>query len=223
MKTTPDRILSPDEVVAVFSRKFGSGVRESRVTERREGSAKNPSYDIWLDLDRDLLHAAVEELMLLHFPHLAVISGTDIGDVIEMNYHFSIYYGTKHGEYMVTLTVALPKDDLRVPTIADLIPGAVFSEREKQEMLGVEVVGIPDGRRLFLPEEFPEGVYPWRKDETGIRNEMVKDLWAVGRPANRPARPEIPPEEQGEVQAAEVAEAKVTAREPAPSEEERHE
>ncbi|RXE56576.1 NADH dehydrogenase [Methanoculleus taiwanensis] len=179
------------------------------MTERREGVGKRPSYDIWLDIDKSLLHAAVEELMRLHFPHLGVISGTDIGDAVELNYHFSIYYGTKHGEYMVTLTVALPKGDLTVPTIADLIPGAVFSEREKQEMLGIEVVGIPDGRRLFLPEEFPEGVYPWRKDETGIPASMVKDLWAVGRPENRPVPPKAVPEEQ--------------AAEAAPAEEERHE
>ncbi|MDN7025866.1 NADH-quinone oxidoreductase subunit C [Methanoculleus sp. FWC-SCC1] len=219
----PAKLLTPEEVVAVFAKKFGKGILESRITERCEGVGKRPSYDIWLDIDRDTLHPAVRELIAIHFPHLGVISGTDIGDAVELNYHFSIYYGTKHGEYMVTLTVALPKSDLRVATIADLIPGAVFSEREKQEMLGVEVVGIPDGRRLFLPEEFPEGVYPWRKDETGIRDGMVKDLWAVGRPANRPARPAIPPEEEGVVQAAEVAEAKVTAREPAPAEEERHE
>ena len=49
----------------------------------------------------------------------------------------------------------------------DLIPGAIFTERETQEMMGVEVVGIPDGRRLFIGEDVPEGVYPWRKDETG--------------------------------------------------------
>ncbi len=219
----PEKLLTPEEVVAVFAKKFGKGILESRITQRREGIGKRPSYDIWFDIDRDLLHDAVEELIAIHFPHLGVISGTDIGDAVELNYHFSIYYGTKHAEYMVTLTAALPKSDLRVATIADLIPGAVFSEREKQEMLGVEVVGIPDGRRLFLPEEFPEGVYPWRKDETGVPNSMVKDLWAVGRPANRPARPATPPEEEGVVQAAEKEEAKVTAREPAPSEEERHE
>jgi membrane-bound hydrogenase subunit beta len=69
------------------------------------------------------------------------------------------------------------------------MPGATFTEREKQEMLGIEVVGIPDPRRLFLPDDFPEGVYPWRKDEKGIPDSMIKNLWEVKRPRDRPAPP----------------------------------
>jgi membrane-bound hydrogenase subunit beta len=34
-------------------------------------------------------------------------------------------------------------------------------------MMGIEIVGIPDNRRLFLPDDFPQGFYPWRKDEKG--------------------------------------------------------
>ena len=98
-------------------------------------------------------------------------------------YHFYVYWGIPHEEILVTLAVALDKTDLKVPTITGIIPGALTSEREKQEMLGIEVVDIPDGRRLFLPEDFPAGVYPWRKDETGIPPDMVKDLWATGRDA----------------------------------------
>ena len=100
--------------------------------------------------------------------------------------NFFIYYGRSRGsELKVTFTVALPKDDLTVDSISDIIPGAVFSEREKQEFLGIQVVGIPDDRRLFLPDHFPEGVYPWRKDETGIPrdHELAKELWRVGRDA----------------------------------------
>lgn len=63
--------------------------------------------------------------------------------------------------------VQIPKSDPKVPTITDMIPGALFTERETQEMMGVVVENIPDQRRLFLPDDFPIGVYPWRKDETG--------------------------------------------------------
>jgi len=54
-------------------------------------------------------------------------------------------------------------------------------------MLGITVVGIPDNRGLFLPDDFPKGVYPWRKDATGIPDSMVKNLWEVRRPKGRPA------------------------------------
>ncbi len=86
---------------------------------------------------------------------------------MELIYHFTIYYGFHLEEISVGLRVTLSKKDLKIPTITDLIPGAIFPERETQEMMGVEVTDIPDGRRLFLVGDIPEGVYPWRKDETG--------------------------------------------------------
>jgi len=184
-----DAFLTPGQVAERFTARFGAGVHGTRIGERREGKKKEPNYNNWIDLERDLLKPARRVLMELDYPHLSVISGSDMGDSIRLLYHFSLYYGRVKGEYTVTFSVLLPKDDLTVPTISDLIPGAVFSEREKQEFLGVKVSGIPDGRRLFLPEDFPEGIYPWRRDGTGIPDGMVKDLWASKRPADRPAPP----------------------------------
>jgi membrane-bound hydrogenase subunit beta len=127
--------------------------------------------------------------MDIRFPHFAVIAGSDLGEEIELLYIFSVFYGTKFGEYMVTFGIRLPKTDLTIPTITDLIPGALLSEREKQEFFGITVTDIPDGRRLFLPDDFPQGVYPWRKDETGIKPDMVRELWSIDRPKDRPVPP----------------------------------
>jgi membrane-bound hydrogenase subunit beta len=182
-----ERVLTPEEVVNLFKERFGPGVQDTRVAERKEGSKKRPHYDIWVSLDRDLLKPAIQVLKGLQYPHLAVISGVDTGDNVRLIYHFTIYYGHPAGEYTVSLGVDLPKSDLSIPTISDLIPGAVFSEREKQEFLGIKVTDIPDGRHLFLPDDFPEGVYPWRKDETGVPKSMVKDLYLSRRPTDRPS------------------------------------
>lgn len=179
-------LLTPEQVREQFITRFGSGIRDSRISERREGKKKNPHYTIWFDLDRELLRPAIETLIGIRFPHLSVIGANDLGDSIRLVYIFSIQYGEVKREYMVTFAITLPKSDLTVPTISDLIPGAVFGEREKQEFLGIKVLGIPDNRRLFLPEDFPDGVYPWRKDDTGIPPGMVKDLWASKRPGDRP-------------------------------------
>lgn len=182
-------VLSPEQVMEKFTTKFGTGIKEALINERREGMKKIPHYTLWIDLDRDLLRPAVETLIGIRFPHLSVIGASDLGDSIRLVYIFSIQYGEVKSEYMVTLAVTLPKNNLTVPTISDLIPGAVFGEREKQEFLGIKVIGIPDNRRLFLPEDFPEGIYPWRKDETGIPERMIKDLWASKRPTGRPVVP----------------------------------
>jgi membrane-bound hydrogenase subunit beta len=187
MSETPHR--TPQEIIDLYKAEFGAGVLDARITERGEGVQKTKGYNIWIRIDRNLLKPAIKKLMDIRFPHFAVIAGNDLGDEIELLYILSVFSGTKFGEYMVTFGVRLPKTDLTVPTITDLIPGALLSEREKQEFFGITVTGIPDGRRLFLPDDFPQGVYPWRKDETGIQPGMVRELWAIGRPQDRPVPP----------------------------------
>ena len=145
-------------------------------------------------MDRSDLTRVLSAIIAIDYPHLSVVSGVDCGETVELLYHMSVFFGIAGKEVCITVTVPLPKDDLTVPTISSLIPGAVYTEREKQEMLGITVTDIPDSRGLFLPADFPEGVYPWRKDETGIRDDMVKDLFAVGRPKGRPNPPVKPKE-----------------------------
>ena len=175
------KILTPEQIADEIKGATGAGFLESRYTEWPEGMKGFKSRQIWIKVDRESLRAAVKKIIELHFPHAAVISFADTGPEVDLMYHLYIYWSVPREEILVTIKVSLPKSDLKVPTITDLIPGALTSEREKQEMLGIEVTGIPDGRRLFLPDDFPQGVYPWRKDETGIPPDMIKDLWATGR------------------------------------------
>ena len=44
------------------------------------------------------------------------------------------------------------------------MPGAAFHEREVTDLLGVTIEGHPSPGRLLLSENWPEGVYPLRKD-----------------------------------------------------------
>ncbi|HIJ07278.1 MAG: NADH dehydrogenase (Ubiquinone) 30 kDa subunit [Methanomicrobiales archaeon 53_19] len=191
-----ETILTPQELIDRFTRTFGDLVSDPRIQIRAEGAKKNPNTNIWMTITRDILKPAISMLKEISYPHLSVISGWDVGEELRMQYIFSIYFGERHGEYMVIFTVPLTKGDLVLPTITDIMPGALFTEREKQEMFGVTITDIPDGRRLFLPEDFPEGVYPLRKDETGIPDTMVKHLWEVGRPTNRPVPPVTEKEEE---------------------------
>ncbi|MDI9632638.1 MAG: NADH-quinone oxidoreductase subunit C [Methanolinea sp.] len=184
-----ERTLAPEELVEHLRSRLGAAIRSVSIRRRVQGKKKVPHATIWIDIGRESLKPAVEALREIQFPHLSVIAGADTGDAVRLCYIFSVQYGHPKGECMVTFAVDLPKTDLTVPTISDLVPGAVFSEREKQEFLGVRVVGIPDGRRLFLPEDFPEGIYPWRKDETGVPAGMVRELWRLRRPEGRPAPP----------------------------------
>lgn len=91
--------------------------------------------------------------------HLVTITGTDLGQEIELLYHF-----TRDGSTVVTVGFKISKDSPTVKTITDLVPGAVLYEREIHEMLGVNFEGHPNLAPLILPEEWPEGIYPLRKD-----------------------------------------------------------
>ncbi len=177
----PETRLTPEQVLQRLLDVLGTHAIEHRIpADWRENSG--PAFrQIWIRLHRDGLHDAVRALVDIHYPHLVVIAAEDRGDTIDLPYILRLYHGERHAEIMVVLTAVLPKADPRIDTITDLIPGALISEREKQEMIGVTVNHIPDGRRMFLPDDFPEGVYPWRRDETGIPPDMIRNLWATGR------------------------------------------
>lgn len=160
--------LSPQGIVDSFKKTLGGGYVDGKIYEREVAVKKNHFRCIWLYVKREALREAVQHLSRIQeYPHLVIISSSDLGDDVELIYHFTIYYGGHLEEISVGIRVTLAKKDLNIPTITDLIPGAIFPERETQEMMGVEVTGIPDGRRLFIADDIPEGVYPWRKDETG--------------------------------------------------------
>ena len=90
--------------------------------------------------------------------HVSTISGVDRGSHISVVYHFDCR------PCLLNLRVDLPKDNPEIRTITDLFPGAEIYERDLMEMLGVKVSEHPDPRRFFLPDDWPEGVYPLRKE-----------------------------------------------------------
>jgi len=170
-------ILSPEEIADSFKTTLRDGFIDAKIHRCEVAVRKNIFSTIWIYVKGEAFREAVEHLCKLQeHPHLAMISSCDLGEHIELIYHFTIYYGRHLEELSLGLRVNLPKSDLKIPTITDIIPGALFTERETQEMMGVEVVGIPDKRRLFLPEDFPEGVYPWRTDEKGPPDDVLRVL-----------------------------------------------
>jgi membrane-bound hydrogenase subunit beta len=161
-------LLTPEEIIESFKSAMGDSLTDSRIYQTEVALKKNKFTTITLCIKPESLKDAVEHLCTLQeYPHLCVASSDDMGDSIELIYHFTIYYGFHLKEISVLISMILPKDNLKVQTITDIIPGAIFTERETQEMMGITVEGIPDNRRLFIPDDFPDGVYPWRRDDTG--------------------------------------------------------
>jgi membrane-bound hydrogenase subunit beta len=168
--------LGPDELAQSFETALGDAVLGTYKQEREVGAQRHVYISVWVDIKPEALRAAVQHVSELErMPHFSVISSADLGDTVEMCYHFSLYFGQRRSAIALVLKLVLDKSNLSVPTITDLVPGAIFSEREQLEMMGVQVEGIPDDRRLFVADSFPEGVFPWRRDETGP-HEMLRVL-----------------------------------------------
>ncbi|HEY5922508.1 MAG TPA: NADH-quinone oxidoreductase subunit C [Kofleriaceae bacterium] len=60
------------------------------------------------------------------------------------------------------LKIAVPEQDPRVPSLAELWPAFNWQERETFDMYGIKFDGHPDLRRIYMYEEFVG--YPLRKD-----------------------------------------------------------
>jgi Ni,Fe-hydrogenase III large subunit/Ni,Fe-hydrogenase III component G len=58
----------------------------------------------------------------------------------------------------------IPSDNPRVDSISEVVPPANWAERELRDLVGIELSGHPYPKRLVLPDGWPDGVHPLRKD-----------------------------------------------------------
>lgn len=155
--------LSDEDVLGRLKDTVGGGFIEGYV----QRPVKRGSW-VRVSVTKESLLRAIEELQRLGDIHITAIIPDDRGDLIHMTYLFSLFFGRPREEVRVALDVASARDDLHFPTLTGLLDGAILYEREAQDLMGVVIDGIPDSRRYILPESFPEGLHPLRKDETGI-------------------------------------------------------
>ena len=106
----------------------------------------------------------------LGFGMLCTITGTDEGEQLGLLYHLASDAGV-----VLTLVVSAPKDGPGPQTITGLFPHADLYEREVVDLLGVRIQGLPEGNRYPLPDGWPEGQYPLRKDWTREMLEVAKE------------------------------------------------
>ncbi len=100
-----------------------------------------------------------------------IASGVDARHHMEILYHFTI----EDIDLVITLRVKLQKPNLEIDSLAPIFEGANWIEREIHELLGINFKGHPDLRRLLLPDGWPEGVYPLRKDYKEWDKKAIRD------------------------------------------------
>lgn len=96
--------------------------------------------------------------------YLSNIVGTDFQDkgIIRVDYFINIYSIDKY----IVLRTFLSREDPRIESILDELPGALSAECETYDLLGVVFEGNPHLKRsFFVPTDIAEkGIFPLRKD-----------------------------------------------------------
>ena len=90
----------------------------------------------------------------------AICTGLDTRDAVEVLYHFCL--DPEH--YTVTLKTSAAKPFPELDSITGVIPAAETIEREMMDLLGVKFRNHPRPERFILSDDWPEGVYPLRRD-----------------------------------------------------------
>ena len=97
---------------------------------------------------------------------LATATGMDTPSRIEVLYHYCL----DSDGLVVTLRTWADKPECELDSVATVFEGANFIEREMHDLLGVHFRHHPDPRRLLLADNWPEGVYPLRRDFAARRD-----------------------------------------------------
>jgi Ni,Fe-hydrogenase III component G len=95
----------------------------------------------------------------MDFSILLTITGLDLGERLGVIYHMARPSGV-----VLNLITSLPKAEPILPSVTDYFPAAELYERELFDLLGIQVQGLPEGPRYPLPDDWPDGQFPLRKD-----------------------------------------------------------
>ena len=97
----------------------------------------------------------------MQFTILCAMTGLDLGATLGVIYHLARPSGV-----VLNLATALPKDKPVLQSVTARFPAAAAYERELVDLLGFQVQGLPEGPRYPLPDNWPAGQHPLRKDWT---------------------------------------------------------
>ncbi|EFX2163141.1 TPA: NADH-quinone oxidoreductase subunit C [Shigella flexneri] len=117
----------------------------------------------------NLLPDVVHYLYYQHDGWLPVLFGNDERT---LNGHYAVYYAlSMEGaeKCWIVVKALVDADSREFPSVTPRVPAAVWGEREIRDMYGLIPVGLPDQRRLVLPDDWPEDMHPLRKDAMDYR------------------------------------------------------
>jgi Ni,Fe-hydrogenase III component G len=135
--------------------------RLSEIEGELLGVERTADSRIFLPCESEKVYAVCkflfEELRL----RFVISTGVDAEHCFEVLHHFS---NDESGCIVTVKAFIRDREAPELDSIAPLIPGAEWIEREMHDILGINFRNHPNLRRLILNDDWPEGVYPLRKD-----------------------------------------------------------
>jgi Ni,Fe-hydrogenase III large subunit/Ni,Fe-hydrogenase III component G len=116
-----------------------------------------------VEIDKQAVRAAADYLFNDLRARFLITSGTDRRD-LRGDYAITHIFSLDDSQLYVLLDMSIDPEDMTVDAITPIIPGAGWAEREARDAVGISPEGHPDPRRLILPDDWPDGIYPLRKD-----------------------------------------------------------
>jgi len=155
--------MTLDEVIKAINGRFGSKILNVKKT-----SEKKVYIDIYPKDIVEIVRYIFKEMSF----RFNTASAVDDFDAFEILYHFS---DDREGTVVSLRTIIKDKSDPHIDTITTVTRSAWWIERELHELFGIEFNGNSDLRPLLLPDDWPKGVYPLRKDFVPPKRDSRKD------------------------------------------------
>lgn len=142
--------------------------RVKEVVAERSAGALLSATQLYADtlrfaIEKTAMRAVVSALLDKLQARFMISVGTDKRPVTG-DFAISHLFSLDPEHLYVLLESPVSEKDPRIESITELIPGANWAEREFRDAIGVHPDGHPDPRRLLLADDWPEGVFPLRRD-----------------------------------------------------------
>ncbi|UCD49337.1 MAG: NADH-quinone oxidoreductase subunit C [Phycisphaerales bacterium] len=135
--------------------------RLAEVEEKLIGIERTRDNRIYLLCDAENVYSICQFLFDELALRFVISSGVDAEHCFEVLHHFS---ADACGCVVTVKAFIRDRAAPEIESITPLIPGAEWIEREMHDILGIHFKNHPNLQRLILHDDWPQGVYPLRKE-----------------------------------------------------------
>lgn len=154
--------MTREEVLGDLRKKFKDDIVE--ILDKR-------SKKVYIEIKQESLVKVASYIFKDLKARFNTASGVDLRYHMEILYHFLI----EDINLLISLRVKLQKPKLEIDSLSPIFEGANWIEREMHEILGIKFKGHPGLRKLLLPDDWPDGVYPLRRDYKEWDKNAIRD------------------------------------------------